>query len=682
MPSYMFGSSPFQTFQPASTIPDDAEVIFVADVFRKDYVGGAELTTDALITFPGAPKVGTVRSRNVTMDLLEKHVNKWWVFGNFSELNPQLIPSITANLKYSILEYDYKFCKYRSPEKHQDIEKSPCDCDQQVNGKFISAFFYGAEQLFWMSDAQMQRYHMMFPFLTERQNTVLSSVFDEKTLDSLQHLRETFAETKNGWIVLGSNSWVKGFAEAEEYCKQNNLSYETVWNVPYEQLLSKMAKAEGFVYLPAGADTCPRMVIEAKLLGCKLVLNDFVQHRNESWFATDDIDSIVEYLRQGPKRFWDALNEKRHRKPTLSGYTTTYNCTSQRYPFLQCIRSMLEFCDEVCIVDGGSDDDTLAQLAGLAYPDASFAQTVDLQVLAPSFAQNTGFYDFPDEFQEVKKDPRIKVRVIARDWNHPRFAVFDGQQKAEARKLCTSEFCWQMDSDEIVHPDHYKLIRELIGMFPKGVNLLSLPVVEYWGGYDKVRMDVTPWKWRLSRNLPSITHGIPGALRLTDGEGNLYSKEGTDGCDMIDANTLDVIPHLGFYDEKVHGARMAALQGNPQALAAYQGWFNQIVENIPGVFHYSWFDLPRKIRTYKGYWGKHWKSLFDKEVVDTAENNMMFDKPWADVTDADIDNLAQRLSNETGGWIWHRKWTGQCVPHVTVAKAPPPSMKDFYRDEK
>jgi hypothetical protein len=643
----MFGSSPFQSFQSFSTIPDDVEVIFVADLFRKDYVGGAELTTDALITFPGAPKVAMVKSRNVTMELLEKHVTKWWVFGNFAELNPQLIPTITANLKYSVLEYDYKFCKYRSPEKHAETEKSLCDCDQQINGKVISAFFYGAEQLFWMSEAQMARYHSLFPFLAERENTVLSSVFDEHTLESLQRLRGNFSDTKDSWIVLGSKSWVKGFAAAEEHCKQNNLKYEAVWDVPYALLLSKLAKSEGFVYLPAGADTCPRMVIEAKLLGCKLVLNDFVQHSTEAWFNTDDVDSIFEYLRQGPKRFWDSLNTRRLRKPTISGYTTTYNCVAQKYPFEQCIQSMLGFCDEVVVVDGGSTDETYERLSKLA-----------------------------------AQEPKLKISAVHVDWNHPRFAVQDGQQKARARAHCTGDYCWQMDSDEVVHPDHYPMIRELVEMFPKGVNLLSLPVVEYWGGYDKVRMDVTPWKWRLSKNLPSITHGIPGALRLTDEQGNLYSKEGTDGCDMIDANTLEVIPHLGFYDDNVHNARMAALQGNPQALTAYQGWFNQVVENLPGVFHYSWFDLSRKIRTYKGYWGKHWKSLFDRDVVDTAENNMMFDKPWSEVTDSDIESLADRLRDGTGGWIWHRKWTGQCVPHVTVAKPPPASMKDFYKDEK
>lgn len=666
----MFGDSPFKSSSHEANVPDDVDVIFVADMFKNDYVGGAELTTDAIVTYPGAPRVASVRARNVTMQLLERHVTKWWVFGNFADLNPELIPSIAANLKYAIVEYDYKYCKYRSPEKHEFHTTKPCDCHFQINGKMVSAFFYGAEVLFWMSEAQKQNYFQLFPFLAERENVVLSSVFDDRTLDSLERLRTTFASAKDKWVVLGTDSWVKGFRAAERLCIEKGLDYEVVGNIPYEQALTKLAKAEGFVYTPSGADTCPRMVIEAKLLGCKLETNSNVQHAKESWFDTDDIESIFSYLRQGPKRFWEVIERRRLKKPSISGYTTTYNCVSQKYPFEQSIQSMLGFCDEVCVVDGGSTDGTWEKLR-------------ELQESLVSNCDRLNLFDCDESrFNFFNEKSQLKLKQVSRDWNHPRFAVFDGAQKAEARKMCTGDFCWQMDSDEVVHPDHFATIKELVRMFPKGVNLISLPVVEYWGGEDKVRMDVTPWKWRFSRNIPSITHGIPRPLRKYDAEGNVYASPGTDGCDMIDATTGQLVPHVSFYTDEVEKARAAALQGNDQAREAYETWFNSVVNSLPGVFHYSWFDLPRKIRTYKGYWGKHWKSLYDVAVVDTAENNMMFDKPWSEVTDADIDDLASRLKNGTGGWVWHRKWHGQRLPSIAVQKDPPPSMKGFYEESK
>ena len=56
---------------------------------------------------------------------------------------------------------------------------------------------------------------------------------------------------------------------------------------------------------------------------------------------------------------------------------------------------------------------------------------------------------------------------------------------------------------------------------------------------------------------------------------------------------------------------MAALQGNVEADKAYRQWFQNVVDLMPCIHHYSWFDLNRKIRTYRDYSSQHWQSLYD-----------------------------------------------------------------------
>jgi len=266
-----FNSSIFEESKRVLVIPDHIKVIFVADLFAEDYTGGAELTTQALIDECPLPYL-KIRSKELTMSLLAQGSNKFWIFGNFAQMNMELVPTIIGNLNYSILEYDYKYCRYRSPEKHAEKNGAPCDCHNQINGKLISAFYYGSRGIWWMSEAQKDKYHTLFPFLSEKDNVVLSSVFSKKTLGTIRWLRENAppSSERKKWIVLGSDSWVKGARAAEQWCVENKKDFEIVWGVSYEEMLSKLASAEGFVYLPSGADTCPRMVIEAKLLGCQL----------------------------------------------------------------------------------------------------------------------------------------------------------------------------------------------------------------------------------------------------------------------------------------------------------------------------------------------------------------------------------------------------------------------------
>lgn len=616
----MFNQSVFDTSKKIESIPQDVDVVFVSDLFSSDHIGGAELTTDALID-ESHLNIFRLRSSDVNMELLSNSSSKFWIFGNFSGMASDLIPSIIANINYAIIEFDYKYCKYRSPEKHRIAEKKRCNCHNEMNGKMISAFYHGAESLWWMSKNQMDKYHELFPFLSDKKNTVLSSIFDNSFFEKISELRvKNKNKTKERWSIVGSTSWIKGVEDAEAFCKSNKFDYDVLWNLSYENMLESLSMSKGIVFLPRGMDTCPRFVIEAKLLGCDLIINTNVQHAKEKWFDTDNFDDIQSYLKNRPKIFWNEIQKSFNNNSTISGYTTTLNCIDQDYPFEESIMSLFGFCDQVVVVDGGSIDGTWERL------------------------------------QELSRDNRqLLIHQQSRDWNHPRFAVFDGLQKALARALCTSGFCWQQDSDEIVHEDDYDKIKNLINEIPKNVDIIALPVIEYWGGKDKIRIDVNPWKWRLSRNKPHITHGIPRELRKFDKKGEIFSLPGTDGCDYIRSDTFDRVDFANFYDETGHNMRIKALSGDSESLTAYQQWLDNVLKILPAVHHYSWFDIERKIKTYKTYWSTHWQSLYDIKQEDTVENNMFFDKTWKDVTDDDIKSLADRLKTEMGGWIFHEK---------------------------
>ena len=280
-------------------------IIFVSDMFVEDYVGGAELTSEAVIQDSLVP-VTKIHSNNLTPSLMGKNKDKFWIFGNFSNLSRPCIVYAIKNLTYSVLEYDYKFCKYRSAEKHYAAEKQNCACHNEQIGKLISIFFKKSITTWFMSEKQKQIYLDKFPFLNNESTKVLSSVLPQDILEYIDALDCSKKDEK--WLILNSDSWIKGRDLAVNFAKSKDLEYELVWGLEHKEVLKKMSTSKGIIYLPPGGDTCPRFIIEAKLLGCELMLNDNVQHKDESWFQ--DKKTAFSYLKERTEIFWSTTEDK------------------------------------------------------------------------------------------------------------------------------------------------------------------------------------------------------------------------------------------------------------------------------------------------------------------------------------------------------------------------------------
>lgn len=621
-----------------------ADVVFVADVYLDEYGGGAEKSTEALYE-TAIYKTHKLKSSELTQEVIQQGINKFWVFFNYRGMDHNLIPFIVSNLHYAIVEYDYKFCQYRSIDLHKRETGKECDCHNHQIGKIISAFLHGSEHIFWMSKSQSEIYHERFPFLKDNEQTILSSIFSLKDLEYIDSLKNNRSNHNNKWAVIDGNSWIKGVVQSKKYVEDNlQNEAEILSNLPYYDLLSKLSKFKGLSFHPLGSDTCPRTVIESKLLGLELSVNKNVQHAEEEWFNKDR-NEIEDYLLSRHEVFWNTINRFINRDIKLSGYTTTKDVIKSDYPWRESIKSLLGFCDEVVVVDGGSQDGTWEELTSWS-----------------------------------KTETKLRVYQVKRDWDYYRFAVFDGQQKAIARSLCTGDWCWQMDVDEIVHEKDYDKVKKLARQVPKSVKLVCLPVIDYWGKKDKVRVDVNPWKWRLSKNDTHITHDIPASHRRYDEKGNVYSA-GSDGCDYVHTDNYQPIPHMNFYTpqhDQIRQKIMTDIEFRNQNLENYSKFINAAIEELPSVHHYSWFDIERKTYTYKTFWSKHWASMFNNPTEDIPENNMFFDKCWSDVSDEEIVKISERMDNELGGWVFHSRVDfSKPTPWYYVKSGHPSVMKGW-----
>lgn len=329
----------------------------------------------------------------------------------------------------------------------------------------------------------------------------------------------------------------------------------------------------------------------------------------------------------------------------ISGYTTTRNVIEMDYPFEEAIRSMLAFCDEVVVGDSSDKDDgTMAKLE-----------------------------EMMEEFDH------LFVYHVDVPWDAPNHGIYDGQMKALARSKCTGDFLWQQDVDEIAEEGIREKIEKLLEQAAPHMDqapVICLPVVEYWGSLDKVRVDVNPWKWRLSKNLPNITHGIPKQLRKVE-DGLLYAKRGTDGCDYVDKDTGDIIPSTNFMTADVEKIRRLAVD-DKEAAHKYQVWFNMMADHLPTVYHFSWFSIKSKILKFKHFWNGSWLSLYN-EKKQQGWNPFFADKSLEVVSEKEIKELAKKLATETGGHIFHQPWDGRKINHVKLEVQPPEIIKDWCK---
>jgi hypothetical protein len=278
-------------------------IIYVADMFVEECEGGAELTSDAIIK--SSPyNIVTIRSQDLNITLAEKHLDKFWIFGNFFEIRNSAKEYIINNLKYSVIEYDYKYCKRRN-EDFCIILDGECKCNKNLNENLNALLLLHSKYIWWMSEGQKKLYHDKIPCLRRNQQDVLSSVFSRNTLNYIAELQNT--RKNNKYLIYNTKAALKNTHGAIDFAKHNKLPFNLVGDLKYFEFLRELSRHKGLIYVPLAKDTCPRLVIEAALLHCELYLNEYVQHATEDWFQNEN--KINKHLAGRSQLFWEQTSE-------------------------------------------------------------------------------------------------------------------------------------------------------------------------------------------------------------------------------------------------------------------------------------------------------------------------------------------------------------------------------------
>lgn len=291
--------------------------------------------------------------------------------------------------------------------------------------------------------------------------------------------------------------------------------------------------------------------------------------------------------------------------PAVTAYTTTYNCLRGEYPVRDSILSWA-WCDKIVVLDGGSDDGTMEVLMELRKELGDKLNIIELPIPL----------DMPGK---------------------------DGYQKAMSYAMVDTPLAIQFDIDEICMGDTAswkKILKDL----PENVDILSLPVLEPFRmrGFVRVNKEHTPWKWRVYRTKPEITHGIPKQDQI-EVDGLKYSRGGSDGCFPVHVVTEELYPSR-MNDT---AAKLTKLKSAGD-FAAYEKYLQDVVDGEkPAVLHLGHVNLKTKIKHYLSSWHDWWCMLYNKDPNDSANNLYFPGVHVGQVTDEMIEKKIDELTENT-----------------------------------
>lgn len=165
--------------------------VFIADLFVEDYVGEPELTTEALIkNHKENFIVKKIRCSELEKEHIIEMTNAHWIVCNFSQLSLENKLLMCKKLNYSIIEYDYKFCKYSSLEMDRIQENTECDYASRQENK-INLVFYGmAKKIWFMSNRQKEIFLDKVKTVDPEKTEAINSVFSEEDLNLIKLLKD------------------------------------------------------------------------------------------------------------------------------------------------------------------------------------------------------------------------------------------------------------------------------------------------------------------------------------------------------------------------------------------------------------------------------------------------------------------------------------------------------------
>jgi hypothetical protein len=308
------------------------KIVYVSDFFVEHIAGGAEINDSILLDYIGENhKVIKFQSKEITDKHIKLYINSGFKFliSNFINLNLDVIKELIRNPnKYSIIEHDHKYLRTRNPSQYKDFLAPSKDIINRI-------FYVNANSIFAQS-----KIHKEVIEKNLKINNVVNlgmSLWSDEQLSIIE--RNINNEKKNDCSIIESTNPTKNTKGTVAHCEERNIDYTLIGSPSYEEFIKQLSKHEKYVYVPIVLETLNRVIIEARMLNCKVSSTNLNGCFSEEWFSKLKGSELIEYVREQRDRVvndvLDGMYQERKTNDTsditaiLNAYRRPYNLKMQ-----------------------------------------------------------------------------------------------------------------------------------------------------------------------------------------------------------------------------------------------------------------------------------------------------------------------------------------------------------------
>jgi len=340
-------------------------IYYISDFSYEESKGGAESCDNEILKY--------FKNNNLEFEFIKSinfknngNINDFYIVSNFAFLSDQS-KIFLSDKKFVIIEHDYKFLENRNPVKYFNFIVPK---HKRINVKF----YYDSIAVFAQSKFHAEIIKKNLPFANIISLT--GSFFSDESLKIIEKYKNTIKNNK--FFVYKHPNPIKGTLESIQYCKKNQIEFETIEHCDYEQFIEAASKYNGVVFMPQSPETYCKMLAECKCLGLKIITNKLTGFIGEvhAKKEADLIDFLDEQREKNIKLILDTLLEKQdiiERKNIKNNLVSLVMPVYNSEKFLD--NSITDILNqtykniEFIIVDDGSKDSSLEIIKKYAKKD-------------------------------------------------------------------------------------------------------------------------------------------------------------------------------------------------------------------------------------------------------------------------------------------------------------------------